>query len=172
MEEYLRVGAILSTHGLRGEVKVYPTTEDVHRYDYLDRAFVRMPDKLVCLHVERVRYFKNLVIVKFRDLDRIEDVEGLLKKDLMVAREDAIPLEEGEFFVSDLIGLKTVTDTGRNLGTVRDVMETGANNVYIIADEEDPKKEYLLPAIDDVILNIDPENGIMKVHLLDGLIDE
>ena len=169
MMEYLKIGGIISTHGLKGEVKVFPTTEDVRRYDDLDRVFAAMPEGRIELHVERVRYFKNLVIVKFRDLDRIEDVQCYLKHDLLVAREDAIELKENEYFVGDLIGLKTVTDDGRVLGTLEDVMETGANKVYIISSVEDPKKEILLPAIPDVILELKPEEGYIKVHMLPGL---
>lgn len=169
MLEYLKIGGIISTHGLKGEVKVFPTTEDVRRYDDLDRVFIEMPQGRLCVHVERVRYFKNLVIVKFRGYDRIEDVEGFLKHDLYVSREDAIELKENEYFVGDVIGLKTITDDGRVLGTLEDVLETGANDVYVISDAKDPKKEILLPVIRDVILEINPEEGYMKVHMLPGL---
>ena len=110
MEEYLKIGSIVSTHALRGEVKVYPTTEDVRRYDDLDKVYIDSFSGKECLRVERVRYFKNLVIVKFHSLDRIEDVERLIKKDLFVSREDAIPLGENEFFICDVIGLKTVKE--------------------------------------------------------------
>ncbi len=171
MEEYLKIGSIISTHALKGEVKVYPTTEDVRRYDDLDRVYIDGRFGKECLRVERVRYFKNLVIVKFCDLDRIEDVERLVKKDLLVSREDAIPLGENEYFICDVIGLKTVTDDGRELGTVKDVMETGANDVYIISKKDSPKSELLLPATKEVILEINPEEGIMRVHLLPGLED-
>ena len=171
MEEYLKIGTIISTHALRGEVKVYPTTEDVRRYDDLDRVYLEAGRKKECLRVERVRYFKNLVIVKFRGLDRIEDVERLRKKDLLVSREDAIELGENEFFICDVIGLTAVTDEGRELGVVSDVMETGANDVYIISKKEDPKAELLLPATKEVILEISPEKGRMTVHMLPGLED-
>ncbi len=169
MMDYLKIGGIISTHGLKGEVKVYPTTQDVHRYDVLDTAYIEMPSGKIPVHVERVRYFKNLVIVKFRGLDRIEDVEGYLKHDLYVSREDAIELGENEYFVGDVIGLKVITDDGRVLGILDDVMETGANDVYVIASQEDPGKEILLPVIRDVILETSLEEGYIKVHLLPGL---
>ncbi|MBP3872106.1 MAG: 16S rRNA processing protein RimM [Lachnospiraceae bacterium] len=171
MEEYLKIGSIISTHALRGEVKVYPTTEDVRRYDILDKVYVDSQTGKECLRVERVRYFRSLVIVKFRGLDRIEDVERLIKKDLLVAREDAIPLGENEYFICDVIGLKAVTDDGRELGEVKDVMETGANDVYIISRKEDPKSELLIPATKEVVLEISPEKGVMLVHMLPGLED-
>ena len=169
MMDYLKIGGIISTHGLKGEVKVYPTTQDVHRYDVLDTAYIEMPSGKIPVHVERVRYVKNLVSVKFRGLDRIEDVEGYLKHDLYVSREDAIELGENEYFVGDVIGLKVITDDGRVLGILDDVMETGANDVYVIASQEDPGKEILLPVIRDVILETSLEEGYIKVHLLPGL---
>lgn len=169
MLDYLKIGGIISTHGLKGEVKVFPTTEDVHRYDDLDTVYIEMPHGRLPVHVEHVRYFKNLVIVKFRGLNRIEDVQPYLKHDLYVSREDAIELKENEYFVGDVIGLKTITDDGRILGTLEDVLETGANDVYVISSAEDPKKEILLPVIRDVILEINPEEGYMKVHMLPGL---
>ena len=171
MLDYLKIGGIISTHGLRGEVKVYPTTEDVRRYDDLDTVYIEMPHGRLPVHVEHVRYFKNLVIVKFRDLNRIEDVEPYLKHDLYVSREDAIELKENEYFVGDVIGLKTITDDGRTLGTLDDVLETGANDVYVIASADEPGKEILLPAIPDVILEINPQEGYMKVHMMPGLED-
>ncbi len=167
----MKIGSIISTHALRGEVKVYPTTEDVRRYDILDKVYVDSQTGKECLRVERVRYFRSLVIVKFRGLDRIEDVERLIKKDLLVAREDAIPLGENEYFICDVIGLKAVTDDGRELGEVKDVMETGANDVYIISRKEDPKSELLIPATKEVVLEISPEKGVMLVHMLPGLED-
>ena len=115
MLDYLKIGGIISTHGLKGEVKVFPTTEDVRRYDDLDTVYIEMPQGRLPVHVEHVRYFKNLVIVKFRGLNRIEDVQPYLKHDLYVSREDAIELKENEYFVGDVIGLKTITDDGRIL---------------------------------------------------------
>ena len=169
MLDYLKIGGIISTHGLKGEVKIFPTTQDVHRYDVLDKAYIETDEGRMPVHVERVRYFKNLVIVKFRDLDRIEAVEGYVKHDLYVSREDAIELKENEYFVGDVIGLLTITDDGRELGILDDVLETGANDVYVIKTKEKPQREILLPAIPDVILKICPEEGYMKVHMLPGL---
>lgn len=174
MEEYLKIGAVISTHGLKGEVKVFPTTDDVRRYDDLDEVYAAPPQagsERQLLHVEHVRYFKNLVIVKFKGIDRIEDVQCHLKKDLFVARKDAIKLEEGQYFVGDIIGLDVFEDTGRKLGKVKDVLATGANDVYIVTPEDDPKKELLLPVIREVILGVDLEAGTMTVHLIPGLED-
>ena len=170
MLDYLKIGGIISTHGLKGEVKVFPTTEDVRRYDDLDTVYIEMPQGRLPVHVEHVRYFKNLVIVKFRGLNRIEDVQPYLKHDLYVSREDAIELKENEYFVGDVIGLKTITDDGRILGTLEDVLETGANDVYVVDSTE--WGEVLIPAIKACIMKVDPAGGRMDVHLLPGLIDE
>ena len=171
MEQYLKIGTILSTHGLKGEVKVFPTTEDVHRFDYLDELFADMSGNRDYrpLRAERARYFKNLVILKFRDRNRIEDVEELVKKDLYVSRENAIPLEENEYFVGDLIGLTVYSDEGRCLGELTDILETRANKVYVVTPEGHPERELLIPAIPDCILDVNLEADIMKVHLLPGL---
>ena len=121
-EDLLQVGAILDTHGLRGEVKVFPTTDDVSRYDYLeDVILVDKDGKEIDLVVEKVRYFKNLVIVKFEDIDNINDVEKYKKCNLYVTRENAVELEEDKYFVADLVGLMARTDEGEELGKLKDV---------------------------------------------------
>ncbi len=166
MEQMLRVGAITSTHGLKGEVKVFPTTDDPRRFDVLKQVSVQTKDGMELLKIERVKYFKQFVIVKFRGIDRIEDVEKYIKKELFVDREDAVPLAENEYFVADLIGLTVVDDQGRELGILDDVMTTGANDVYVVKKQ---KGELLIPAIRECILDVDVEGGKMTVHLLEGL---
>ena len=167
INEWLRVGVITATHGLRGEVKVFPVTEDPGRFETLrtvkcaGRAGERM------LEIANVRYFKQYVLLSFRGMDRIEDVEGLVKAELYVDRAHALPLSENENYVCDLIGLRVVTDEGEELGTLDDVMETGANDVYVV---NNGTREILLPAIRDCILKVDLEAGEMIVHVLPGLL--
>lgn len=169
MENLLQVGAILDTHGLRGEVKVFPTTDDPGRYDYLEDVILEdKSGKQITLVVEKVRYFKNLVIVKFKDLDNINDVEQYKKCNLYVTRENAVELEEDEYFVADLIGLTAKTDEGEELGQIKDVLTTGANDVYVIDTKEG---ELLVPAIHDCVQEVDLEAGVMMLHLLPGLRD-
>lgn len=169
MENLLQVGAILDTHGLRGEVKVFPTTDDPGRYDYLEDVILEdKSGKQITLVVEKVRYFKNLVIVKFKDLDNINDVEQYKKCNLYVTRENAVELEEDEYFVADLIGLTAKTDEGEELGRIKDVLTTGANDVYVIDTKEG---ELLVPAIHDCVQEVDLEAGVMTLHLLPGLRD-
>ena len=169
MENLLQVGAILDTHGLRGEVKVFPTTDDPGRYDYLEDVILEdKSGKQITLVVEKVRYFKNLVIVKFKDLDNINDVEQYKKCNLYVTREIAVELAADEYFVADLIGLTAKTDEGEELGQIKDVLTTGANDVYVIDTKEG---ELLVPAIHDCVQEVDLEAGVMTLHLLPGLRD-
>ncbi|MCR5153279.1 MAG: ribosome maturation factor RimM [Lachnospiraceae bacterium] len=167
--EYLRVGVITTTHGVKGEVKIFPTTDDIERFDYLKTAYIDTGKELKKVTVTGVKYFKNQAILKFEEINNINDVLCYKGKDLLVSREDAVELEEGEHFITDIIGSKIVTDEGKELGILDDVMETGANDVYVVKDELG--KEILLPAIADVILNIDEETMTITVHLLPGLID-
>lgn len=167
MEDLLQVGVITTTHGIRGEVKVYPTTDDVKRFEYLESVLLDTGKELCELDIERVKYFKQYVILKFKDVDNINDIEPYKGKSLYVEREFAVPLEENEYYIADLIGMEVSLEDGTFFGTLKDVMETGANDVYIIKTEEG--KEVLIPAIKDCIKEVDVENGKMMIHLLKGL---
>ena len=170
MEKYLRVGVITSPHGVRGEVKVYPTTDDVMRFKKLDKVILDLGrGETRELKIRQVKFFKNMVILKFKGYDNINDVETWRQKDLLINREQAVTLQPDEYFITDLIGLLVKDDTGAEVGTVKDVLETGANDVYVVALPNG--KELLLPAIKDCILNVDIEAGEMTVHILDGLMD-
>ena len=168
MEQMLRVGVITSTHGVRGEVKVFPTTDDAKRFKTLKKVFLDGREPLE-LSIEQVKFFKNMVILKFKGYDNINDVETWRQRDLLITRDQAVELKEDEYFITDLIGLTVVNEEEAVLGRVKDVMETGANDVYEV--ELTGGKELLLPAIKDCILNVDLEGGRMKVHVLDGLMD-
>ncbi len=170
MEDLLRVGVIANTHGIRGEVKVYPTTEDPKRFLDLKEVILDTGKEKLPLGIEHVRFFKNLVILKFKGINNINDIEKYKGKDLLVTREDAIPLEEGEFFIADLLDLDVYEEDGEKLGVLTDVLQTGANDVYVVTRDSD-KKEILIPAIDDCILEISPEEHKIVVHLLEGLVD-
>lgn len=169
MDNLLRIGVITTTHGIRGEVKVFPTTDDPKRFDDCDEVVLVYRKELLTLHVERVKYFKNIVIVKFKEYNNINDVEQFRKCDLMVTRENAVPLEEGEYFICDIIGADVVEEDGSKIGTVKDVMETGANNVFVIETEEG--KEVLFPSIPDCIKKVDVENKKVVAHIMPGLME-
>ena len=169
MEKLLRVGAITSTHGVRGEVKVFPTTDDMNRFKKLKTVILDAGKEQKTLEIEQVKFFKNMVILKFKGFDNINDVEMWRQKDLLITREQAVKLSPDENFIVDLIGLAVMTDEGEKLGEMVDVLQTGANDVYVV--KTGSGKEVLLPAIKDCILNVDLEKGEMLVHVLDGLLD-
>ena len=169
MEELFRVGVISNTHGIRGEVKVYPTTDNVRRFDDLKEVILDTGKEQLNLHVTSVKYFKNMVILKFKEFDNINDIIPYKGMDLLVTRENAIPLEEGEYYIADIIGSKVITDEDKILGTLTDVLQTGANDVYVVKTKDG--KEELLPSIEECILDRDIENKIVKVHIMKGLLD-
>ena len=169
MEELFRVGVISNTRGIRGEVKVYPTTDNVRRFDDLKEVILDTGKEQLNLHVTSVKYFKNMVILKFKEFDNINDIIPYKGMDLLVTRENAIPLEEGEYYIADIIGSKVITDEDKILGTLTDVLQTGANDVYVVKTKDG--KEVLLPSIEECILDRDIENKIVKVHIMKGLLD-
>ncbi len=169
MEELFRVGVISNTHGIRGEVKVYPTTDNVRRFDDLKEVILDTGKEQLNLHVTSVKYFKNMVILKFKEFDNINDIIPYKGMDLLVTRENAIPLEEGEYYIADIIGSKVITDEDKILGTLTDVLQTAANDVYVLKTKDG--KEVLLPSIEECILDRDIENKIVKVHIMKGLLD-
>ena len=168
MEDLLKVGVITTTHGVRGEVKVFPTTDDAERFLELEYVLLDTGRELRRLDIKNVRFFKNLVILKFDGIDNINDIEKYKGKDLWIPREEAQELDEDEYYIADLQGLNVVLEDGTEFGTLRDVMETGANDVYIIDSNE--HGEVLLPAIKECILDVDLEKNTMTVHLMKGLL--
>lgn len=168
MQEILQVGAVTSTHGLAGEVKVFPTTDDPKRFKKLKKVLLDTGKGMRELEVVQVKFFKNLVILKFRGCDKIEDVMGFKGRELYVTRENAVKLKKNEYFVADLIGMKVFLEDGSYLGTLDDVLQTGANDVYEVHMEDG--REVLIPAIRQCILAVDIEEEKMTVHLLEGLL--
>ena len=168
MEDLLKVGVITTTHGVRGEVKVFPTTDEAERFLELDYVLLDTGRELRKLEIQNVKFFKNLAILKFKGIDNINDIEMYKGKDLWIPREEGQELEEGEYYVADLIGMNVHLEDGTVFGTLKDVMETGANDVYVI-DTKD-RGEVLLPAIRECILDVNVEESIMTVHLMKGLL--
>ena len=169
MEEMLRVGVNTSTHGVRGEVKVYPTTDDAERFLELEEIWLDTGKERLPLKIQNVKFFKNMVILKFEGYDDINAVQAWRQKDLLVTREQAVELQEDEYFIGDLIGLHVEDEEGNALGVLRDVLETGANDVYLVS--RPGEKDLMLPAIKDCIREVDLESGIMRVRVLPGLLD-
>jgi len=168
MEDLFRVGVIANTHGIRGEVKVFPTTDDPKRYEWLKEVLLDTGKEKLPLEISHVRFFKNLVIVKFKGIDNINDIEKYKGNDLFVTRENAVPLEEDEYYIADIIGAMAYTEDGKEFGILKDVLETGANLVYVIEHEG---KDVLIPVIPDCVKDVDVEEKKVVVHILPGLMD-
>lgn len=170
MEDFFKIGIITATHGLHGEVKVFPTTDDVKRFKKLKNVTLDTGKaETAVLEIESVKFFKQFAILKFQGIDSIEDAQKYRKASLLVPRSDAVRLRKDEYFIADLIGLAVRDEDGTQIGTLRDVMETGANDVYVIALEDG--RELLLPAIKQCVLEVDVEAGFIRIHILDGLLD-
>ena len=167
MLQELQVGVITQTHGIRGEVKVFPTTDDVTRFKKLKEVILDTGKERLTLEIEGVKFFKQYVILKFKGYDSINDIEKYKQGKLLVTRDKAVKLKKDEYFIADLIGLQVVTEDGKDFGTLKDVLLTGANDVYVV--ERPDASEVLLPAIKECILNVDVELGCITVHIMEGL---
>lgn len=168
MQKKLEVGQIVNTFGIRGEVKVKPFTDDINRFDDLEKVYVKTRKEVKLYKVENARYHKNMVLLKLEGINNPEDAELLKNAFLEIDREDAIPLEEGTYFIADLIGLEVYTDEGKLLGKVDDIYNAGANDIYVVKDELG--KQVLLPGIDEVIKDVDLDSERIIIHLIPGLI--
>ena len=169
MEDLFKVGVITSTHGIKGEVKVFPTTDDANRFKKLKKVILDTGKEKIDMEIAGVRFFKNMFILKFKGIDDINDVEKYRKAELYVTRENAVPLKKNEYYIADLIGMDVVSDEDEELGVIDDVLQTGANDVYVI--KKAGCQDILIPAIKDCVKDVDVEGGKMIVHLLEGLRD-
>jgi 16S rRNA processing protein RimM len=169
MEDLLQVGAITQPHGIHGEVKVFPATDDVRRFKKLKDVILDTGREKITLEIEGVKFFKQYAILKFKGFDNINDIEKYKGKCLYVTRENAVKLRRDEYFIADLIGLQVYDEENNYLGVLTNVIETGANDVYEVKFEDG--RDVLFPAIKQCILDVDMENRKMKVHIMAGLLD-
>lgn len=169
MTDRFQVGVIASTHGLTGEVNVFPTTEDPNRFKKLKKVTLHTGrGEEIELDVQSARFFKKFVIVKFKQFNNINEVEKFKGCELTIERKDALKLNPGEYYCADLIGLDIVDEDGNVLGSVTDVIQTGANDVYEMKRADGGENVYI-PAIKDCIKEIDIENNKIVIHVMDGL---
>ncbi len=164
----LQVGVITQTHGIRGEVKVFPTTDDASRFKKLKEVIMDTGRERIDMEIEGVKFFKQYAIVKFKGYDSINDIEKYKGARLFVTRDKAVKLKKDEYFIADLIDMDVVTEDGELFGRLKDVMATGANDVYVV--ECGDGTEVLLPAIRECVKNIDMEQGRITVHIMEGLL--
>lgn len=167
MQDFFEIGQIVNTFGIKGMVKIYPYTEDVRRFEKLKKVYLVNQNSKKEYEIEEVKYHKNMVLAKFKGIDTVEQAENLRNSSIHIERKDATPLEEGCYYIADLIGLPVYTDEGEKLGIIEDIFNTGSNDVYVVKDAN--KKQILLPGIDEVIKEINIEEGKIIVHMLNGL---
>ncbi len=167
MDNLLEVGQVVNTYGIKGFVKVVPLVDNNNQFKSFKVLYIESNKKDEELVIEEIKFSKNLVLIKFKGIETIEEAEKLRNKYLKAKRED-IKLEEGAYFIVDLIGLDVITEEGEKLGILSDVLKPGANDVYVV--ETSNKKEILLPVIPDVIKKVDLKEKKVIVKLLDGLI--
>lgn len=169
MDDYFVIGDIVNTQGIKGEVRVIPCTDDESRFELLDSIFVEQKGKMKEYNIENVRYHKQFVLLKLEGIDDMTAAEKLKGSVVKIPPEDALPLEEGEYYIRDLYDMEVFTDEGEKLGILSDILFTGANDVYVVKAEKG--KDILIPAIKECILDVDVENKKMTVKLLKGLRD-
>ncbi|MBE5806250.1 MAG: 16S rRNA processing protein RimM [Clostridiales bacterium] len=168
MQKYFEIGQIVNTFGVKGEIKVNPFTDDLERFEELKSIKIKKNNNLYEYDIENVKYHKNFVILKLKDIDDMNMAEKYKGCYIQIDRKDARKLPKGTYFIADIIGSDVITDNGINLGKVDDIYNTGSNDIYVVKNELG--KQILLPGIKDVILDINIEKQIVTVHLLDGLI--
>ena len=168
MKEYFEIGQIVNTNGLKGVLKINPFTDDITRFNELKTVYISINKKLKEFEIETVRYAKNMVFLKLKGIDTVEEAENYRNLYIQINRENAAELEENSYYIADLIDCEVITDEQVNLGKIVDVFPTGSNDVYVVKD--DMGKQVLLPAIKEVIKKVDVESKTVIVHLLKGLI--
>ena len=168
MEEYLEIGQIVNTTGLKGTLKVSPLTDDITRFEDLESVYIQKQKELIEFKIQDVKYSKNMVLLKLEGIDNVEKAEKYKNSYIKINRKDAVELEEGSYFIVDIVGCEVYTDENNYLGKVKDVFNTGSSDIYTVKQADG--KEILLPAIKDVVKNIDIPNKKITVHLLEGLI--
>ena len=168
MQEYLEIGQIVNTFGVKGMVKVNPFTDDITIFDKLKKVYICKKASMEEVEIEEVKYHKNMVLLKIKginDMNQAEKCKGLYLK---IHRKDAIKLPKDTYFIADLLGLEVYTDEGVLLGKVDDIYNTGSNDIYVVKD--DLGKQILLPGTKEVLKEISLEKEKIVVHLIKGLI--
>ena len=168
MTKYLEIGQIVNTFGIKGMVKVKPFTDNIERFNNLEKIYIKNKSGQTGYKIQEVKYHKNMVLIKFEGIENPEQADLLRNSYLIVDRETEEPLEPGRYYIVDMIGLDVFTDDNEYLGKLEDIYNTGSNDIYVVKNELG--KQVLLPAIEDVIKNIDMDNKKVIVHLIPGLV--
>lgn len=167
-QEFIVIGKVVSTQGNKGEINVLPLTDSTDRFKDLTNVFLRNNHSQTISDIEKIRIKKDMVILKLKDIENIEEAKMIVGSFLEIKRKDAVKLSKDTYFIFDIIGLEVYTDNNIFLGKVENVISTGSNDVYIVKGKD--KKELFIPAIREVIKNINLEKKRMTINMVDGLI--
>lgn len=168
MEEYLEIGQIVNTNGLKGILKIKPFTDDITRFEELEYIYIQKGQELIEKNIEEVKYVKNMVLLKLEGIDSIEEAEKYRNLYIKINKEDVGEVPDGSYLIADMLKCNVYTDKNELLGKMIDVFSTGSNDVYVVKTEEG--KEILLPAIKDVVKEINIQEKKIIIKLMDGLI--
>lgn len=168
MENFLEIGQIVNSYGLKGQMKIVPFTDNITRYNELKTIYIEVNKQLKEYKIEQVKYHKNNVLIKLEGIDDINDTEQFKNCFVKIDRKNAVKLPKDTYFIVDLIGIEVFTEENVLLGKIVDIFPTGSNDVYVVKDELG--KQILLPAISEVIKNVDISNKKMIVNLIKGLV--
>lgn len=167
--DYIIVGQIINTHGIKGEVKVYPLTDDIDRFDFLKSVFIG--EKKAKVNIETVKYHKNIVILKFEEYNDINEIINLKNSFIYIDESQRIKLPKNHFFIYEILNSEVFDSNMDLIGTLVDIIQTSSNDVYIIKASKS-KKEYLIPAVKEFIKEIDVENKKIYIDPIEGMLDE
>ena len=167
INDYFEIGKIVNTVGVSGEIKIFPITDDAKRFGLLNKVNIMLNGKMIEKPIKAVRYHRNLVMMKLEGVDNVDSADALRGGVIIVPRDQALPLDENEYYLRDLVGITVFAEDGEELGILGDVLFTGANDVYVIKNSD--AKDLLIPAISQCVINIDIEGKRMTVRLLEGL---
>lgn len=168
MKQLMEIGQIVNTYGIKGFLKIVPYTDNITRFEKLESIYIEFKGALETFDIEEVKYSKNLVLLKLKGINDINTAETYKNCYIKIDRKNAVKLPKDSYFIVDLIGISVYTDKNIELGNIVDIYSTGANDIYVVKNELG--KQVLLPAIGDVIKNVDIENKKMIVHLIEGLV--
>jgi len=166
--DFIVIGKVVSTQGNKGEVNVLPLTDSIDRFKNLDNVFLRNKNSHPTLTVEKIRIKKDTIILKLKDIKNIEEAKMIVGSFLEVERKNAVKLSKDTYFIFEIIGLEVYTENNIFLGKVENVISTGSNDVYVVKRKD--KEELFIPAIHDVVKNIDLEKKRITINMVDGLI--
>ncbi len=167
---YFCIGKVASTHGIKGTFKIFPTTDDIKRFELLDELIFELKGEIKTFTIKKVAYQKNMVLVTLNEIDNINEAEKYKEASVIIPDEKALPLEEDEYYVRDIYDMNVYTANGDFLGKVDDIYFTAANDVYVVKRDDNPKNDILIPAVKECVLNIDVKSNKMTVNILKGMI--